>query len=183
MKLCNHFLPYKICSSLPRHHFEAIYTNPPKSFPHSVLLEMTVPYDKRDVSILNRSFILISTTPPAQFRFQIFPTRAAFLGSMIGLYLDPPSGRVQTRGDRLLSVWMSYFIIYTLRNLRRVLPNGDLKQEHAEVLQSLKPENQPFFDTYVRSGTRVSNRFVLSKARKDVLVKKLGYASWLHQCN
>lgn len=44
----------------------------------------------------------------------------------------------------ILSGWMSYFL-YTLRNHSRVLPNGDLELEHAEILQSISPENQPYF--------------------------------------
>jgi hypothetical protein len=95
---------------------------------------------------------------------------------MIELYLDPPSGRVHTMRDWLLAVWISYLLLYTLRNYPRVLLNGDLEQEHAEVVRSLKPENQPYFDNFVRDGT--SDRLLLSKARREVL-EKLGYAPWL----
>jgi hypothetical protein len=95
---------------------------------------------------------------------------------MIELYLDPPSGRMHTRRDSLLQAWISYFLTYTLRNEPRELANGELEHEHAEVVRSLKPENQPCFDNYARFETR--DRFVFAKGRKAVL-EKLGYALWL----
>jgi len=145
---------------------------------------MTVPNDKRLMDDSDMVFI----HPQSQMYLDVndtsrsvslpdfpdtirFPTRAAFLDSMIELYLDPPSGRLHTKRDGLLSVWISYLLLYTLRNYPRVLPNGDLEQEHAEVVRSLKPENQPYFDNLVRDGT--SNRLLLSKARREVL-EKLG---------
>ncbi|KIM42556.1 hypothetical protein M413DRAFT_26596 [Hebeloma cylindrosporum] len=179
-------LPYKICSPVPDRYLERIFfdATQPRTFPHSVLLELTVPRDKRhmddsemvyvhpqsqvylDVNDNSRSVSL----PP--FRDTIrFPTRTAFLDSMIELYLDPPSGRMHTRRDTLLSVWMSYFLTYTLRNEPRVLPNGDLEQEHADVVESLKPENRQYFYNYVRCG--IQNRLLLAKGRKEVL-EKLG---------
>ena len=79
---------------------------------------------------------------------------------MIELYLDPPSGQTHSKRDTLLSVWISYFLTYTQRNVPRVLPNGDLEQEHAEVARSLKPRNQPYFDKYVRFGTRDRQKVV-----------------------
>ena len=184
-------LPYKICSPIPDGHLERIFldASQPRTFPDSVLLEMTVPDDKRhmddsqmvyihpqsqlylDVNDTSRSVSL----PPFPDTIR-FPTRTAFLDSMIELYLDPPSGRMHTRRDTMLRSWISYFLTYTLRNEPRELPNGDLEQEHAEVVRSLKPENQPYFDNYVRFGTR--ERFVLAKGRKAVL-EKLGYALWL----
>ena len=147
---------------------------------------MTVPHDKRCVDdsemvyihpqsqvylVINDSSRSVSL-PPFSDTIQ-FPTRTAFLDSMIELYLDLPSGRMHTKRDTLLSSWISYFLAYTLRNEPRVLPNGDLEQEHAEVVRSLKPENQPYFDNYVRFG--ICNRLLLAKGRKEVL-EKFGYA-------
>jgi hypothetical protein len=76
----------------------------------------------------------------------------------------------------MLRSWISYFLTYTLRNEPRELANGDLEHEHAEVVRSLKPENQPYFDNYARFGSQ--ERFVLAKGRKAVL-EKLGYGLWL----
>jgi len=63
-----------------------------------------------------------------------------------------------------------------MRNGSRVLFNGELEQEHAEMVQSLKPENHPYFDNYVRLETH--DRFLLEKGRKDA-PGKLGYVIWL----
>ena len=65
---------------------------------------------------------------------------------------------------------------YTLRNVPRVLPNGDLEQELEEA-RSLKPENQPYFDNYVRFGAR--DGLLLAKGRKEIL-EKFRYSNlWL----
>jgi hypothetical protein len=75
----------------------------------------------------------------------------------------------------MLLGWMSYFLLYTLRKYPRVLPNGDLEPEHAESLQSLRPENQAYFEFLSHGGTLESDRIVYAKRRKDVL-EKLGCA-------
>ena len=92
-------LPYKICSPIPDDHLERIFfdASQPRMFPHSVLLEMTVPDDERhmddsqmvyihprsqlylDVNDTSRSVLL----PPFPDTLR-FPTRIAFLDSMIG---------------------------------------------------------------------------------------------------
>lgn len=89
---------------------------------------------------------------------------------MIELYLNPPCGQIHTRRTGCFRFGVR---ILTLRNEPRVLPNCDLDQA---LVRSLKPENQPYFDNYVRIGTR--DRFLLAKCCKDVL-EKLGYAIWL----
>ena len=66
---------------------------------------------------------------------------------------------------------MSYFSVYTLRNEPRVLPNRELEPEHADILTSLKPENQPYVDASVRGGVFV--REVEEMDRKEIL-EKLG---------
>ena len=182
------FLPYKICSLIPDKRLERIFfdASQPRTFPHSLLLEMTVPDDERhmndsqmvyihpqsqlylDVNDTSRSVSL----PPFPDTLR-FPTRTAFLDSMIDLYLDPPSGRMHTRRDTMLRSWICYFFTYTLRNEPRELANGDLEHEHAEVVRSLKPENRPYFDNYARFGFR--ERLLLAKDRRAVL-EKLGYA-------
>ena len=45
------------------------------------------------------------------------------------------------------------FFTYTLRKKLRVLSNGNIEQEHAEVVRCLKAENQPYFDNWVCFGT------------------------------
>ncbi|KIM42554.1 hypothetical protein M413DRAFT_26594 [Hebeloma cylindrosporum] len=179
-------LPYEICSVPPPHHLESIFSDPdqPKSFPHSVLLEMTIPDEKRhmddaglvfihpqcqiylDVNDTSRSVSL----PPFPDTIR-FPTRTASLDSMIELCLDPPTGRIHTERDGMISVWISYFLSYTLRNEPRALPNDDLEREHAEVVHSLKPENQPFLENRIRGGTR--DTILLAKGRREIL-EKLG---------
>ena len=124
-----------------------------------------------DIDDISRSLSL----PPFPDNIR-FPTHTAFLDSIITTYLDPPSGRVNTKLMRMLRVWLSYFFIYTLRNQPSVLPTGELEQEHAEVLQSLSPENWPFFEAYARNGSSDPKEHGIH--RKEIL-KNLGYASFL----
>jgi hypothetical protein len=58
-----------------------------------------------------------------------------------------------------------------LWNEPQLLPNGDLEPEHAEVLRSLRPENQPYFAASTRRG--ILDRKALEIRRKEVL-EKLG---------
>ncbi|KAF8811538.1 hypothetical protein BYT27DRAFT_6443463 [Phlegmacium glaucopus] len=181
-------LPYKICTSIPDPYIEPIFFNPnrPTQFPHSVHLEPTSPHDKRDID--DPDMVIIH--PQSQLYLDVhdksrsvslppfpdtirFPTRTAFIDSMIETYLDPPTGQVHTKMKEMMSGWMSYFLLYTLRNHPRVLPNGDLEPEHAEVLQSLRPENQPYFEFFTHGGTFGSDRIVHAMRRKDIL-EKLG---------
>lgn len=76
----------------------------------------------------------------------------------------------------MLSVWISYFFVYTLRNRPTVLPNGDLESEHAEVLQSLRPENRPYLDAFARDESCDTRMHALR--RKEIL-EKLGYVNLL----
>jgi hypothetical protein len=185
-------LPYKLCTgtSIPDSYFEQILFNPnrPMQFPHSVHLEPTTPLDKRDLE--HPDMVIIH--PQSQLYLDVhdksrsvslppfpdtirFPTRTAFIDSMIEIYLDPPTGQDNTRMKDILSVWISYFLLYTLRNRPRVLPNGDLEPEYAEVLQSLRPENQSYFEFFARGGIIGSDRVVHAMRRRDVL-EKLGCA-------
>jgi hypothetical protein len=45
-------------------------------------------------------------------------------------------------------------LTHALRNYPRILPNGDLEQEHASVLENLKYENQRYFDRQIRRTSR-----------------------------
>jgi len=167
-------------------HVELIVLDPsqPKAFPHSVCLETTIAACKRTPD--DPDFIFIH--PQSQFYFNIqdksrslslapfpdnirFPTLTAFLDSMIATYLDPPSGRIHSRVQSPLKVWISYLLTYTLRNRPSVLPNGDLEPEHEEVLRSLRPENQPFFESYVRSNIFTVRE---QQIRRKETLEKLG---------
>jgi len=89
--------------------------------------------------------------------------------SMIELYLNLPSGRIP--GGTLSYHLDSHFLTCALRNEARILPNGELEREHAEVVRSLTPKNQPYSDNS-RFETRDS--LLPAKGRKEVL-EKLGY--------
>jgi hypothetical protein len=183
-------LPYKICTSIPDSYFEPIFFNPnrPMQFPHSVLLEPTSPHDKCDIDdpemiiIHPQSQLYLDVheksrsvpLPPFPDTIQ-FPTRTAFLDSMIEIYLDPPTGQVHSKMKDMLSGWISYFSLYTLWNDPRVLPNGDLEPEHTEVLRSLRPENQSYFESLARGGLIGAKRVEHAMRRKEVL-EKLGCA-------
>ncbi|EDR01667.1 uncharacterized protein LACBIDRAFT_333083 [Laccaria bicolor S238N-H82] len=188
-------LECRLFSGFNPHHVEKIVFNPsqPKAFPHSVCLETTIAACNRTPD--DPDFIFIH--PQSQFYFNIqdksrslslapfpdnirFPTLTAFLDSMIATYLDPPSGRNHSRVQDPLKVWISYLLTYTLPLRKRpsVLPNGDLQPEHEEVLRSLKPENRPFFDSFVRSNIIPVREHQIR--RKEIL-EKLGVAIYHYE--
>ena len=132
---------------------------------------------------------MIFVHPQSQFRLDIqddsrslllppfpddirFPTRTAFLDSMISTILDPPSGKVSGKRSTMLICWISYLFTYTLRNYPRVLPTGDLEPEHAEVLSGLRPENRPYFEDFTRGPSIPWKEHVLR--HKEVL-ENLGF--------
>ena len=146
-------LQYNLCSPIPDRYvklsfFFFLNASQPRTFP--VLLELTAPHKKRHtddsemVYIHPQSQVYLDNSrsvflPHFPDTIQ-FPTRTAFLDSMIELDLDPPSSRMHTRRDTLLSSWISHLLNYTPRNGPRVLPNGDLGRERVEVVRSRKPE-------------------------------------------
>ncbi|KIM42644.1 hypothetical protein M413DRAFT_408577, partial [Hebeloma cylindrosporum] len=181
-------LPYAIYTGADRRYVEFIYfdASQPRTFPHAVHLEPTTPQDKRHIDDPEMIFIhpqsqvyldandnsrSVSLPPfPDTIRF---PTRRAFLDSLIEMYLHPPIGRVHTQLKLTSSVWISYFFVYTLRNRPTALPNGDLEREHAAMLQSLRPENRPYFEAFTRDEP--CNTRIHALRRKEIL-EKLGYA-------
>jgi hypothetical protein len=180
---------YRLCTSIPDSYSERIYFNPnrPTQFPHSLHLEL-LPREKRDIDdpemiiIHPQSQLYLDvhdesrsvSLPPFPDTIQ-FPTRTAFIESMIETCLDPPTGQVHTKMRDMLSVWMSYLLLYTLRNHPRILPNGDFEPEYAEVLQSLRPENQPYFEFLAYGKSLGTDRVAYAMRRKEVL-EKLGCA-------
>ena len=158
-------LPYEAFTGIDINYneFIAIYPDQPRIFFQSVYLQLTTPPNERDIDDPDMIFI----HPQSQFYLDInddtrslslppfpdnirFPTRTAFLDSMISTILDPPSGKVSGKLGMLLNVWISYIFTYTLRNYPRVLPSGNLEPEHADILSSLRPENRPYFDDFTR---------------------------------
>ena len=182
-------LPYKICTSIPDAYYEFIFFNPkrPTMFPHSVHLELTTPEDERDsddpymIIIHPQSQLYLDvhdksrsvSLPPFPDTIQ-FPTRTAFIDSMIEIILDPPTGQVHSMMKDMLFVWLEYFFVYSLRK-EPVLPNGELEPDCAEVLLSLRPENQPYFEYCLRNKCYGGERTVYAMRRKEIL-EKLGCA-------
>ncbi|KAF8055964.1 hypothetical protein FPV67DRAFT_1679011 [Lyophyllum atratum] len=180
-------LPYEVFTgTLDRNYLEVLYFDPdqPSMYANSVHLKLTTPAAERAIDDPEMIFI----HPQSQYHLDIhddsrsvslppfpenirFPTRTAFLDSTIATYLDPPSGRVHTKLSSTLKTWMAYLDIYTLRNEPAVLPAGDLEPERAQVLQSLRPENQLYFEAFARGERLKAKEHMLG--RKEIL-KKFG---------
>ncbi|KAF8164865.1 hypothetical protein B0H34DRAFT_670860 [Crassisporium funariophilum] len=183
-----HSLPYKVSTGRDEHFVEAITLDPsqPSAFPHSVCLEETTPGSMDDPGSIDDPY-KIFIHPMSQFCCDVhdnsrtlslppfsdnirFPTRIAFLDSMIAIDMDPPSGRCHSKETTMLRNWIAYLFTYTLRTWPAVLSNGDLEPETKEVLQSLREENRPYFNAYARN---TFNWTELALGRKKVL-EKLG---------
>ncbi|KAF8056569.1 hypothetical protein FPV67DRAFT_1677948 [Lyophyllum atratum] len=178
-------LPYEVFTgTLDRNYLEVLYFDPdqPSMYANSVHLKLTTPAAERAEDDPEMIFI----HPQSQYHLDIhddsrsvslppfpenirFPTRTVFLDSIIATLLDPPSGRVHTKLNSTLRTWMGYLFLYTLRNEPAVLPTGDLEPELAQVLQSLRPENRPYFEAFARNGPRKAREHMLH--RKEILEK------------
>ena len=153
----------------------------PTCFPKSIHLRLTKSQhedDPEDIYIHPQSFFSMdvrnhdlstSLVPPlpssnSQIRF---PTRTAFLDSLIDTMLDPPIGFRHWKLTQSMEVYIGYLITYTLRAYPRILPSGELEPEHKSVLLSLKPENQPYFDGRIRRSSL--GWFADVKERRSIL--------------
>ncbi|KAF8177833.1 hypothetical protein BJ912DRAFT_985087 [Pholiota molesta] len=177
-----HSLPYKVFTGIDKNFVESILYDPsqPSAFPHSVCLELTTPGSMDDpekifIHPMSQFYCDVHDNsrtlshPPFSDNIR-FPTRIAFLDSMIAMNLDPPSGRSHSKVTSMLLNWIAYLFTYTLRKRPAVLSNGDLEPERKEVLQSLREENRPYFNAYAR---RAVNWEELALGRKKIL-EKLG---------
>ncbi|KAJ7477192.1 hypothetical protein B0H11DRAFT_1295096 [Mycena galericulata] len=161
--------------------------------PTSLYLKSTIPTDLRhedepgevyihaqsffniDVSDHSRSVTLESTLLPA-FASVRFPTRPAFLDSLFETQIDPPHGHRLLRLSTVLGTYIGYLFIYTLRTHPRVLPDGQLEPEHASVCASLRPENRPLFEEFIRRTQPDPGGDRQRLARREFL-KAQGYSS------
>ena len=123
-------------------------TEPP-TFPNSIYLQGAVDrvflYPQSqfyfDIGDYNRSFTL------RPFPETIcFPTRAAIFDSHIDVHSDPPSGRNLWVLRNLLSHWSAVLF----RGV--VFGHGPLDAERRGIMESLRPENRPYFEAMVWYG-------------------------------
>jgi hypothetical protein len=115
---------------------EAIYIHPQSFF-------------SMDVRNHNLSMNLVPPLPSTNSQIR-FPTRTAFLDSLIDTLLDPPIGFRHWKLTQSMEVYIVYLITYTLRAYPSVLPSGELEPEHESVLSSLKVENRHYFEGRIR---------------------------------
>ena len=129
-------LPCKNCTSHPqflfRTHFfqsDAIPTlsspradNSPRHFddPEMIIIH---PQSQLYLDVHDKS--CSASLPPFPDAIR-FPTRTAFIDSMIETYLDPPTGQVHTKTKEMLSGRMSYFLLYSKESSTST-PKGDLE--------------------------------------------------------
>jgi len=179
-------LPYQRMSTPMPHltEYSFIDSDKPNCFPNSILLELCTPKDRKSDD--DSETVLIH--PQSYFSFAVsnhdlsvsldgfpssihFPTRTAFLDSIITTILDPPLGFRHQKLEHSLMCYLGYFITYTLRNQPRVQPSGDLEAEHASVLANLKEENRTFFENFIRNTSKGWSTEV--QARREIL-ERLG---------
>jgi hypothetical protein len=117
-------LPYEVFTGFVKDYVEfiAIHPDQPRFFPNSVHLQPTTPLNERDVDDPDMIFV----HPHSQFYLDVqddtrslslppfpdnirFPTRTAFLDSMIATILDPHSDRVSVGLGTMARSWVSYF--------------------------------------------------------------------------
>ncbi|KAG6828971.1 hypothetical protein H0H92_006153 [Tricholoma furcatifolium] len=146
-------LPYQVFTGCHEHLVEPwIYDlSEPRLYPNAATLQCTKPIRDEfepEIIVIHREsdwcFNVADRTlsvPLSPFPENIrFPTRTAFLDSIIECLLDPPSGQILRRAVSQLHIWLAYIVDYTLRT----------DSERLEVMRSLKPENQPYFDAHAR---------------------------------
>ncbi|RXW23794.1 hypothetical protein EST38_g2045 [Candolleomyces aberdarensis] len=97
------------------------------------------------------------------------PTRTAFVDSIITTALDPPLGYMHRQFHGSLMVYLSYIVEDTLRSEPRILTDGQLEPESRSLVNSLKEENRPYLEGWLR-GSRESWDDEVRK-RREVLQK------------
>jgi hypothetical protein len=107
-------------------------------------------FDVRDHSL---SVALVPPLPQDNSKVR-FPTRTAFLDSLIETIHEPPLGYRHLNLNLSLMVYVGYLVTYTLRADPRVLPTGELEPGHASAVASLREENRPFFEALIRGTSK-----------------------------
>jgi len=140
-------------------------------FPGSIYFQITKPMDQRSeddpeaiylhpmsyfsFDVRNRSLSVTLVPPLPHENSEIrFPTRAAFLDSLIETIHEPPLGYRHLQLNTFLMVYVGYLLTYTLRAYPRVLPTGELEAGHASAVASLREENRPFFEAFIRGTSK-----------------------------
>ncbi|KAH7884839.1 hypothetical protein F5I97DRAFT_1508751 [Phlebopus sp. FC_14] len=160
-------------------------------FPHSIHLHSTVPAELRDeddppmviihphsdfsLDVRDHSLSTSLVPPlPASYSAIRFPTRVAFLDSLVSMILDPPSGRKQWKFINQMIVFISYINMYT-RPLREVqpyvLPSGELDPRCADVVASLREENRSYLDDYLRGRKRA---WAVNVVKRRTVLERMG---------
>ena len=134
-------------------HCEEIF-NPtePLTFPDSIYLQGEVkqvflhPQSQFyfDIEDYNRSFVLQPFLEAIRF-----PTRPAIFDSFIAVHSDPLSRRDLRVLRDLLSWWSSALF---KEGQQVVFGNDPLDTECLGIMESLRPENRPYFEAMVRHG-------------------------------
>ncbi|PSS37923.1 hypothetical protein PHLCEN_2v238 [Hermanssonia centrifuga] len=131
-----------------------------------------------DVRDHTRSLSL-SPPLPLPYAHMRFPTIAAMLDAYVAVFLDPPLGYYHYKYSNHVRTCISYLCVYNpiMRAYPRILPNGKLEPGYASVVESLSPENRPYFESYVRN---TCNGWWLDsvKDRRDIL-EKMGYPAYI----
>ena len=107
----------------------------------------------------------ISTLGITSVRSQL-PALAAFFDSLIEVHSDPPTGCDLRTLDHLLRDWERHLV----RGVEPVLRNGELKPRCVEIMESLKPENRPYFEAMVKElDSYFEKTFGTRHRRKKIL--------------
>jgi len=105
-------------------------------------------FDVRDVSC---SKVLVPGLQPSNASVR-FPTRGAFLDSLIATHIDNPMP-YRVKFHMRIMTFVQYLAVYTLRVDDYATPDGSALVPEAEaLLAELRPENRPYMRHYLMDG-------------------------------
>ena len=101
-----------------------------------------------DVEDLSCSRVLVDL-PPSNVSVR-FPTRGAFLDSLLASFIDNPMPYYHVKFHIRVKTYIQYLAVYTLGMEDCTTPDGSVLRPEAEaLLAELRPENRPFMRDYL----------------------------------
>ncbi|KAA1470927.1 hypothetical protein DENSPDRAFT_836858 [Dentipellis sp. KUC8613] len=163
-------LPYFKTDTLPRRPLPFVTMS---TYPQSIALAYSRPVDSLPdntpqlVWIHPQSFFKLDirdpslaaahpSTLPQRCSALRFPSRTAFMDTLLTALTHPPTGEINYGSLRSFSIWLAYIAQYYLRSENMCLEDGQLKPEAEALVWTVKEENRAVLNDYMGGPPRTS---------------------------
>jgi len=122
-----------------------------------------------DVEDLSCSRVLVPGLPPSNASVR-FPTRGAFLDSLVASFIDNPMPYYHVKLHMRIKTYIQYLGVYTLGMEDCTIRDGSALCPEAEaLLAELRPENRPFMRNYLMFGSGVKSLVSWREQRRMIM--------------